>query len=150
MNTMVLFKNATFERLALRILSGVLLTRSSFGMQAAMELFEEQMPELGVQPDIITYNSLLRALGRSKDSSNSASVLHLYDRLCDSSGLTPDKYTFSALFSSAGRLGISDGSFLLRVRFNHSAALNQLRALAGSPTCLARDIHRDDMLSLFA
>ncbi len=106
-----------------------------------MDLFEKQMVDLGVQPDIITYNSLLRALGRSNDSSHTAYVLRLYDRLCDSSGLTPDKHTFSALFSSAKHLGISDGSILLQVRA-HSHALSYGRrqacghTLPGSPdTC---------------
>lgn len=89
---------------------------STTTMQAAMELFEKRMPVLGVQLDIITYNSLLRALGRSNDPSHSAYVLCLYDKLCAGSGLTPDKHTFSALFSSAKHLGICDGSFLLQVR----------------------------------
>ena len=91
-------------------------------MQAAVELFEKQMPILGVQTDIITYNSLLRALGRSNDPSLSAYVLCLYDRLCTGSSLTPDKHTFSALFSAAKHLGISDGSFLLQV-MDHSHGL---------------------------
>ena len=83
-----------------------------------MDLFEKQMIDLGVQPDIITYNSLLRALGRSNDSSHAAYVLRLYDQLCNGSGLTPDKHTFSALFSSAKHLGISDGSILFQVKFH--------------------------------
>ena len=84
-------------------------------LQAALDVFEQQMPQLGIQPDIITYNSLLRALGRSKDSSHSAAVMHLYDSLCNHSSLIPDKYTFSAVFSAAMHLEITDGSFLLQV-----------------------------------
>ena len=84
-------------------------------LQAALDVFEQQMPKLGIQPDIITYNSLLRALGRSKDSGQSAAVMHLYDSLCNHSSLTPDKYTFSAVYSAAMHLKITDGSFMLQV-----------------------------------
>ena len=41
-------------------------------VQSALDLFEQQMPNMGLQPDIITYNSLLRAVGRSKDDNLAA------------------------------------------------------------------------------
>ncbi len=87
-------------------------------VQSALDIFEHQMPVLGLQPDVITYNSLLRALGRSKDGNLRAAVLHLYDKLCDSIELTPDKHTFSAVFSAAMQLNITDGSFLLQVQLS--------------------------------
>ena len=92
----------------------MLVTNLSY-VQSALDLFEQQMPKLGLQPDVITYNSLLRALGRSKDGNLAAAVLHLYDKLCHSSELTPDKHTFSAVFSAAMQLNITDGSYLLQV-----------------------------------
>lgn len=87
-------------------------------VQSALDLFEQQMPNMGLQPDIITYNSLLRAVGRSKDDNLAAAVLHLYDKLCHSSELTPDKHTFSAVFSAAMQLNITDGSYLLQVQLS--------------------------------
>ena len=99
------------------------MTHSNAGQQCvshavSLDLFEQQMPNLGLQPDVITYNSLLRALGRSKDGNLAATVLHLYDKLCHSSELTPDKHTFSAVFSAAMQLNITDGSYLLQVQLS--------------------------------
>lgn len=91
-------------------------------LQAALDLFERQMPEMGLQPDVMTYNSLLRTLGRSRDRSQAQNVMRLYEKICHSSGLAPDKHTFSAVFSAAMQLGMTDGTYLLQVpRFIRSA-----------------------------
>lgn len=86
-----------------------------FCLQAALDVFENQMPELGLQPDIITYNSLLRTLGRSQDATFSTRVMRLYKELCHSTHVAPDKHTFSAVFSAAMQLRITDGGFLFQV-----------------------------------
>ena len=84
-------------------------------MQAALDLFGKQMPQLGLQPHIMTYNSLLRTLGRSQDTCFSTRVIGLYEELSHSTCVAPDKHTFSAIFNAAMQLKITDGFFLLQV-----------------------------------
>ena len=96
-----------------------MLTRTEYAtpfcLQAALDVFENQMPELSLQPDIITYNSLLRTLGRSQDATFSTRVMGLYKELCHSTHVAPDKHTISAVFSAAMQLRITDGGFLFQV-----------------------------------
>jgi len=89
-------------------------------MQEALSLYEERMPSQGVIPDTITFNALIRAVGRSRRPDLAGQAAHYFTTLSEL-GLHPDKYTFSAFFNAAHHCKLSDGGFLLHVRANEPA-----------------------------
>lgn len=70
------------------------------------------MEKEGIAPDVITYNSLLKAaaarglLGEAR---------RLYAELLQA-GLAPSTFTYAGLFSSAARSRSADAAWLLQVR----------------------------------
>ncbi len=75
------------------------------------------MQQEGIAPDVITYNSLLKAaaagglLGEAR---------RLYSELLQA-GLAPSTFTYAALFSAAARARSSDAVWLLQVGLLHTA-----------------------------
>ena len=83
-------------------------------VQGALAVLEQRMPELGVAPDVMSYNAAIRALGRARSPALAGRVAGLYRSMAPA-GVAPDKYTFSALFNAAHHCGLADGTFLLQV-----------------------------------
>lgn len=89
-------------------------------MQEALSLYEKRMTSQELIPDTITFNALIRAVGRSRRPDLAGRAAHYFTTLSEL-GLHPDKYTFSAFFNAAHHCKLSDGSFLLHVRANEPA-----------------------------
>ncbi len=73
------------------------------------------MPELGVAPDVMSYNAAIRALGRARSAELAGRIVGLYHGMAKT-GVAPDKYTYSALFNAAHHCSLTDGTFLLQVK----------------------------------
>ena len=84
------------------------------GWQGAISLYEERMPSAGIAPDIVTFNALIRSVGRSRRADLGEKATSWFSTLCQL-GLRPDKYTFSAFFNTAYHCKLTDGAFLLHV-----------------------------------
>lgn len=82
--------------------------------QGAVSLYEEQMRTENIAPDIVTFNALIRSVGRSKRPDLGEKATSWFSALCQL-GLRPDKYTFSAFFNTAYHCELTDGAFLLHV-----------------------------------
>ena len=83
-------------------------------MQGALAILEERMPQLGIVPDVMTFNAAIRSVGRSRQAELAERLVEFYHGMAKL-GVQPDKYTFSALFNAAHHCGLTDGTFLLQV-----------------------------------
>lgn len=97
----------------LEVLS-IITAMSLADWQGAVSLYEERMPSASIAPDVVTFNALIRSVGRSRRPDLGEKATSWFSALCQL-GLRPDKYTFSAFFNTAYHCKVTDGAFLLHV-----------------------------------